>query len=185
MKMKIVFLISLSFLVSVLCVPISWAAAPSKVGVFDSVKAVTKSKWGEQVTQELKRQGEKLQAVPEQKIKAFKDKRDEFEKKKSMLDEKARNKQTQELETMQMEAEKTMRDSQAEFSRLQEQLIVPMRNKIAEVVKEIGRKDGYDLILERAAVMHNSDKVDDLTDRVVRELDKVTPASVSGSGSKY
>ena len=185
MKSKIVFLISLSFLVSVLCVPFSWAAAPSKVGFFDSLKVATTSKWGEQVAQELKRQGEKLQGDLEHKSKAFKEKRDEYEKKKSMLDEKAKNKQMQELQTMQMEAEKTMRESQTEYNRLQEQLFVPMRNKIAEVVKEIGRKDSYDLILEKAAIVYNSDKVEDLTDRVVRELDKVTPASVSGSGSKY
>jgi outer membrane protein len=185
MRSKILFVVSLAFLATVLCVPFSWAASPSKMGFFDSLRVATKSKWGEQVAQELKKQGEKLQGDLEQKSKAFKDKRDEFEKKKSMLDEKAKNKQMQDLQSMQMEAEKIMRDSQTEYNRLQEQLFVPMRNKIAEVVKEIGKKDGYDLILEKAAIVYNSDKVDDLTDRVIRELDKVTPATVSGSGSKY
>ena len=52
MRSKIVFLISLSFLVAILCVPFSWAAAPSKVGFFDSLKVATKSKWGEQVAQD-------------------------------------------------------------------------------------------------------------------------------------
>jgi outer membrane protein len=158
----------------------SWAAAP-KIGFVDVRAVQAKSRWGDQVKQELKRQKDKLQADIEQKSKGYKEKRDEFEKKKAVLDEKARTKQQQELQTMQQELEKMLMESQGQMTRLQEQLIPPLNDKIAEIARQIGSKDSYDIILDKSAIIYSSGK-DDLTSKVISELDKVTPATLNTGG---
>jgi outer membrane protein len=176
MKTYIRLVFALSIVTLVLSSQFCWAAG-TKFGYFDVRAVQSKSKWGEMVKQELKNQKDKLQVEIEQKTKAFKEKRDEFDKKKAVLDEKARNKQTQELQTMQQEAEKLIMESQSQLNQLQEKLIPPLNDKILEVVKQIGKKDNYDYIFDKAAVGYASEK-DDITSRVITELDKVTPASI-------
>jgi outer membrane protein len=152
-----------------------WSASAAKIGYFDIREVQSKSKWGEQIKQELTRVKDKYQGDVDAKLKAFKDKRDDFEKKKAVLDEKARTKQTQELQTLQQEAERLLRESQGEMGRQQERLIPPMNDKILEIVRSIGQKDGYDYILEKAAIAFATPK-DDLTSRIISELNRVTPA---------
>jgi outer membrane protein len=161
----------------------AYGAGVGKIGVVDVRAVQAKSRWGEMIKQELKRSKDKLQADLEQKTKAFKEKRDEFDKKKAVLDDKAKTKQAQELQAMQQEGEKLLMESQSHMSRMQEQLIPPMNEKILEIARQIGKKDGYDFILDRSAVLFSNDK-DDLTSKIVSELDKATPASLPASGGK-
>ena len=136
------------------------------------------------IKQELKRQKDKMQADLETKDQNLQRKTRRFSrKKKSVLDEKARTKQAQELGSLQQEAEKLLMESQAQMTRLQEQLIPPMNEKILDVAKQIGRKDGFDYILDKSAVLFSSDK-DDLTTKVIADLDKVTPSTLPASGGK-
>jgi outer membrane protein len=176
--------ISLFVSICVLALSFSaYGAGAGKIGVVDVRAVQSKSRWGEMIKQDLKRQKDKLQADLEQKTNAFKAKRDEFEKKRAVLDEKSKTKQAQELQAMQQEGEKMLMESQSQMSRAQEQLIPPMNEKILEVARQIGKKDGYDYILDKSAVLFSNEK-DDLTSRVVSELDRVTPASLPSSGGK-
>jgi outer membrane protein len=161
----------------------TYAAAAGKIGVVDVRVVQSKSRWGEMIKQELKRQKDKLQADFEQKTKTFKEKAEEFEKKKAVLDEKSKTRQAQELTTMRQEGEKLAMESQSQMSRMQEQLIPPMNEKILEIARQIGKKDSYDLVLDKSAVLFSSDK-DDLTSKVISELDRATPASLPASGGK-
>lgn len=180
MKTKISLFVSIFVLATTLS---AFAASGGKVGIVDVRAVQSKSRWGEMIKQELQRQKSKFQADLEQKTKAFKDKRDEFEKKKAVLDEKTRAKQTQELVGLQQEGEKLLMESQTQMTRSQEQLIPPMNEKILDIARQIGRKDGFDYVLDKSAVLYSADK-DDLTTKVISELDKVTPSTLPTATGK-
>jgi Skp family chaperone for outer membrane proteins len=176
MKKKICLLVSLCVLISAAAA--FGASAGGKIGFVDLQAIQAKSRWGDMIRQEVKKYRDKTQAEVEPKLKAIKDKGDEFEKKRAVLDEKARSKQQQELQTMQQEAQKLLQDAQGQMSKMQDQLIPPFSQKIREIASQIAHKDSYDLIVDKAVVLASGSDKDDLTTRVISELDKVTPATL-------
>ena len=179
MKKQISVLVSLFVLCSAAA---AFGAAAGKIGFVDLQSIQGKSRWGDMIRQEVKRYKDKTQAEVEPKLKAIKEKGDEFEKKRAVLDEKARSKQQQELQTMQQEAQKMLQEAQAQMSKMQDQLIPPFTQKLREVTQQIARKDGYDLVLDKAVVLATGSDKDDLTSRVISELDRVTPATLPMGG---
>jgi Skp family chaperone for outer membrane proteins len=171
---KILVVVSLLVLATV---GVSYGASTGKIGCVDLSAVQARSRWGDMIRQEMKRETDKAKVQLEPKANAFKEKVAEFEKKKAVLDEKARTKQQQELATMQQDAQRLIEESQKRVGQMQEQLIPPFKQKLMEVAKQVALKDGYDLIVDKAVLLHVSDK-DDLTTKVISELDKVTPSTL-------
>jgi outer membrane protein len=147
----------------------TWAASP-KIGVVDGTAVLQQSQWGRTATEELKKQAEKMDIDFDQKQKAFTGLKEEFDKKKDVLDAKSKAKKEQELRDMQQEAQKFVMDSKGKMNDLQAALV----KKVREVIEKYGRDEKYDFILEKSAVVYGSDK-DDVSRQVAKELDKQPP----------
>ncbi len=147
----------------------TWAASP-KIGVVDAMAVLQISQWGKAATEELKKQDEKMYAELDQKQKAFMGAKEEFDKKKDVLDAKSKSKKEQELRDMQQDGQKLVMDAKGKMNDLQ----AALAKKVREVVEKYGRDEKYDFILEKSAVVYSSDK-DDVSRQVAKELDKLPP----------
>ena len=171
MKMKHVgsMLVTVSAIILFAAAPSAVAASP-KIGVVDAVGALQQSQWGRQATEEMKKEAEKLDAELDQKQKAFAGKREEFEKKQSVLDAKSKTQKEQELRDMQQEGQKFLMDSKGKLNELQ----AILAKKVHEVVEKVARDEKYDFVFEKTSLVYSSSK-DDITKRVATELDKLPP----------
>ncbi|MDW7679402.1 MAG: OmpH family outer membrane protein [bacterium] len=63
-----------------------------------------------------------------------------------------------------------------EIYKIQADLLQPVLDKINGIIKKIGEEENYDLILDTAAgnILHVSDQITDLTERILEELDKAS-----------
>jgi outer membrane protein len=146
------------------------AAGTPKIGVVDAIGAIQQSQWGRQASEELKKIAEKMDADLDQRQKTFGGAREEFDKKKDVLDAKSKSKKEKELVDMQQEGQKFLMESKGKLNELQ----AALAKKVHDIVEKIGRDDKYDLIFEKTSVVYSSDK-DDITKRVATELDKLPP----------
>lgn len=154
---------------------VSFAAGGSpKIGYIDTNGAAMQSNWGKRVVDDIKREQEKLAADLDNKGKAFKAAKDEYDKKRDVMDEKAKTRKQKELQEMAAELEKAASEASQQFNKDAAEKRGPIGDKIREIVQKIGRDDKYDFILERSAVVFATDK-DDITRRVASELDKSAP----------
>ncbi len=152
------------------------AARSLKIGYFDLQLILDKSKWGKQVRQEFKAKQKALKAEVERKAKAFKRSKEAFEKKKSLLDSKAKRQKLAELRRAQIEGEQLIYKTNAKLNKLSQQLTAPIIDKILQIVKKIGKSKGYDFIFEvQKSGMAYAKPKDDLTRTIIKELDKVAP----------
>ena len=171
---KILVLVSLAVLVAT---GISYGAGSGKVGFVDIGAVQSRSRWGTMIRDEIKRETDKAKTQIEPKLQAFKEKREEFEKKRAVLDEKARAKQQDDLGRLQQEAQRLIEENQRHMGQMQEQFVPPFRQKVMDVASQVARKEGYDMVMDKAVLLYAGDK-DDLTSRVISELDKVTPSTL-------
>jgi Skp family chaperone for outer membrane proteins len=158
----------------VFCVNAIAAGGTLKIGYVDVTGAATQSQWGKKVTEDLKKEQERLGSAVEQKKQAFVAARDDYEKKKDAMDEKARARKQKELQDMYAELEKLATESSTKWNDQAKAVREPIFKKIMEIANKIAKDDKYDFIIEKSALLVGNDK-DDITLRVVSELDKSAP----------
>ena len=151
------------------------AGGSLKIACFDANGAALQSQWGKKILDDIKKEQDRLSADLDTKGKAFKAAKDEYDKKKDVMDEKARAKKQKELQDMAADLEKTAQESSQRFNQDAQQVRKPLFDKMSEIVNKVGRDDHYDFIFEKGAVPFVASEKDDLTKRIASELDKAGP----------
>lgn len=150
-------------------------AAEMKIGSFDLNGAAVESQWGKKVTEDLKREQGRLAGELDEKGKAFKAAKDDFDKKRDVMDEKNKAKKGKELQEMATDLEKLAQESSGKLQQYANQLKKPLFDKIHEIITRIGKDDKYDFIIEKTSLHYIGNDKYDLTKRVAAELDKSPP----------
>lgn len=164
---------------SILFAATSWAApagGSAKIGYFDAQAISSQCKWVKQANEEFKKQSEVITADVNQKANAFKAAKEEYDKKSDVWDQKTKDKKQKELLGMAQEGEKMAQETNQKLGKLRSELFDPISNKMVEIVRKVARDQGYDYVFERekAGLAVAPDK-DDLTKKVLDELDKAAP----------
>jgi outer membrane protein len=177
MKIKMFVLVLLTFALIMTANSALYAASSPRIGYFDLSAVLDKSTPGMQAKDNFNREKDQMKVLIDEKAKTFKTARDEFEKKKAVMDESTKKRKTQEIMQMQQEGEKFLMESNAKLSKLSNDLMSPIVDKILEIARKIGREDKYDLILEagKAGVVYGNDK-EDLTSKITSELNRNPPS---------
>ncbi|SPF39631.1 putative Outer membrane chaperone Skp (OmpH) [Syntrophobacter sp. SbD1] len=146
-------------------------AAGGKIGYLDVTGAAAQSSWGKKISDDLKKEQERLAGTVEQKNAAFVTARDDYLKKKDVMDAKAKDKKEQELRGMAEDLQKLANESQTKWTEQKNAAMTPLFQKIKDIADKIAKEEKYDFILEKNALVVNNGK-DDITAQVVTELNK-------------
>ncbi len=148
------------------------AGGSVKIGFFDLQAAITQSETGKRFLEDMKKKEEGLSASMEEKGRSFVSLKDDYEKKKDVMDEKTRSRKEKELTELYAEVQKLRAESN---SKLQEEVTAaraPIIKRVYDIANRIGRDDKYDFIVEKSVLYFVGNDKDDLTKRITSELDK-------------
>ena len=161
--------VSAIFLFLLLAVPVRGQEGV-KIGFVDLDRALNESKAGRSAL-------EKLQAkVKETKTSLLNEKQDlerlrsDIDKKGLLLKEGERRNLEKEFQRRVRNYQREMRDSQEELNQRKNELMADILKGLEKIVKEIGKKDKFTLILERGQVLYTDQGVD-ITDTVIKHYD--------------
>lgn len=177
------------FMVFSVGVSSSWAE--QKIGFFDLEKVLSTSQWGKSVQEKLKKEEGQIRSQLQAKQEELSRMRDEVQSKQGKSTDESKKQKIKEFEQKRQEAEQFLFESNKKLQNLSEQLMKPLIDKIMEIVKDIAKKEKYDVVIEakRAGMVYGDDKYD-LTQKIIQELDKQpqttapTPSSTSGGHKK-
>ncbi len=154
-------------LLAILCVP-SLAAADVKIGYVDLQRALNESAAGKKAKDDFRGQVERLENQ-------LKGKKEELDKLKSDLETKGtvmadaqRKKLETEFEQKRLDLKRRFEDSQQELQKKDQELTGKIIQDLQGIIKEVGDRDGYTLILELGSspVLYYK-KSSDITDDVL------------------
>ena len=103
---------------------------------------------------------------------------EQYESQSLLLSDTKKKEKEQEIQNLAMRLQQFQQEKYnpqtGEIYKKQAELLQPVLDKINSVIKDFGDKEGYDLILDTASgnILHVSKNVDDLTERVLEELNK-------------
>jgi len=149
------------------------ASPDIQVGFVDIQKALASSEAGKDAQKKYDAEVKKLQAKLDDKKSEFESLRQNYQKQKESLNEKARADKEEELLTREKDLKRQFQDSQESLRRKNGQLVGELVEKMKKVVDEYGKAQGYTVILEKSGqTVLFADSSIDVTDQIVKKFDQ-------------
>ncbi len=172
MKKSILSLISvlgISFLIAMTSV--SFAADIAKIGVVDFQKVITESDAGKALEAELKQKGEKMQDDLKQKGKEIDDLSQQLAREAMVMSSDKREEMQRELEIKKYDFQALQKKYENQLRQLQIERLKKIQDEILKVAENIGKREGYLLIVDRNSAVYYPEKID-ITDQIIREYNE-------------
>ncbi len=143
--------------------------AQVKIGYVDLSKALNESKAGKDAKAELEGLIKQRQSQIDELEKKINAKRAEFERQAPALSDQAKAEKQSEIERAIMDYQRLVQEAQAEVEKRQRELTAGIIKDLKEIIGEIGKKEGYTIILESSdgLILYSKEGLD-LTERVIK-----------------
>jgi outer membrane protein len=145
----------------------------TRMAVVDLDQALNSTDEGKAAREELARKQREAEAKVQPQIERFKELQDELKSKKFVLSEEALYQRQLDLVELKNEIESSMKELEGKFKVDQERIVGPLRKKLIEIVQEIGREQGFTMIVERSTpgLLYSREALD-ITDDVIARFNK-------------
>jgi outer membrane protein len=179
-------------LILVGCVGLGWAADTSKIGVVDFQKILEESTAGKAAKQEISRQGEKMEGEIKKSGQDIEALESQLEKEQLVMERDKLEEKKRDIRIKVGDLKSMQKKYTEDFQKLEARIIQKIQKDVFSILKDMGQKEGFTMILERRAggVAYFEPSVD-ITDEVLNEYnDKVakgtfgSPTDVESDGGK-
>jgi outer membrane protein len=157
---------------------LAWAGAAQaqealKVAVVDLDQAINATDQGKQAREELQKRRKAAEAQLKPMIEKGRALADEIQSKRFVLSEEALYQKQLDLAEIQNDVRAKGAELEGQFKVDYERLVGPLRQKLLEIVSEIGKSEGYTFIFERGSpgLVYSREALD-ITDLVIQRFNK-------------
>ena len=144
---------------------------PVKIGVVDMDQALNSTEQGKAAREEFSRKQREAESEVQPLADRFRTLQDELKEKKYVLSDEALFEKQVELAELQNRIDNKIKELQGQLKIDQGRLEAPLRAKLLEIVEEIGKEQGFTVILARGTALYTREAID-MTDQVVARFDK-------------
>jgi len=147
------------------------AADVAKIGVIDFQKVLEASDAGKLIQSELKKDNEKMTADLQQKGEEIEKIRKRLERESMVMSKEMREEKEREQRIKVNDFKSLQKKYRAELQKRQVQLMQQLQSDVTGITQQIGKKEGYLLIMDKRGVIYAPNSVD-LTDKLIEQLNK-------------
>ncbi len=146
--------------------------AAEKVGYINLQRLVNESKMGKEAKADIQRMRKTKQAVLNKKLKDIIKLRDFINQKGDKLPARERRDKVELLQKMNKEYQRLVADAKEDIAREDRDLVSIILEKANDILKNVAKKKKYTIILKDPKTIGYLDPAVDITDLVVKELNK-------------
>ena len=143
------------------------------IGVVDLDQAITSTNEGRAAREEFDRKKRQAEQKLIPLIEQYRQQLDTLEAKKFVLSDDARVQKQLDLAELQNQIENGRKEMEGQLRVDRERLIAPLQTKLIKIVEELGREEGFSLILHRNSpgIMYSKEALD-ITDLIIAKFNK-------------
>lgn len=147
-------------------------AVENKIGYVDLQKALNTSEAGKAAKERISKKVKEYEGTIDARQKEIKKLKEELEKQAMLLSEDARGAKERDYQQKVKEFQRFTKDIQEELQQKDNDFTKQILEELFKVIKEVGEKEGYTLILEQSesSILYADEKVN-LTDKVIKAFD--------------
>jgi outer membrane protein len=146
----------------------SYAADVAKIGVVDFNRIANTSNEGKAAKAEIERQFKKMQAELEKKKSEIEKIQKTLERQAAVISKESREEKKRELQIKIFDIQNLEKKYKSELRKLDRKKTIEIQKEAVKIVRDIGRKEGYLIILDKSVAVYVP-KTLDLTDKVIQE----------------
>jgi outer membrane protein len=169
MRSKILTAAGWTFAAVLLLVLPAVAQTEAKIAFVDMQRALNESDEGMKALESLKNMMDSKKDELQKEKEIIDQKKEELDKQGLLLNESTRREREDEIRRLERDHSRKFSDTKDELSRQEAKLTAKIRTELMKVVGEIGKDEGYTLILEKqfSAILFAPDSID-LTQEVIK-----------------
>jgi outer membrane protein len=152
----------------------AWAADVAKIGVVDFQKIIDKSEPGQAAKSQINTRGKKMEEELKQKGSEIENLKKQLEREALVMSKEKREESEREFRIKVGDFKSLQKKYEQELQQIQKQLVNQIKKDVLDLVNEVGKKEGYQLIMEKVGVLYVPNTMD-LTDRIIQEYNKKAP----------
>jgi outer membrane protein len=145
------------------------AADVAKIGVANLQRVLETSNPGKSAQEEIKQQKDKMEQELKQKGGEIEELRKQLERDAMVMSKEKREEKEREVRIKLNDFKSLQKRYRTQLQRLEKKLVNALLKDVSDLVEEIGKKEGYLLIINNAGVMYSPGSID-ITDRLINEL---------------
>ncbi len=145
----------------------AYCADVAKIGVIDFQKIFEKSEAGKSIKQEINKQGRRMEQDLKFRGGQIEALKKQLEREAMVMSREKREEKEREFRIKINDLKSLKQKYEKEIQQLQKRLINRVRRQVLDIVEEIGKKEGYLLIIEQIGVVYAPQSVN-LTDRIIQ-----------------
>ena len=148
----------------------AYAADVVEIGVVDFQKIIEESNAGKSGQAEIKKQGEKMEADLKKKGAEIEELNKKLEKDAMVTNKEMREEKEREAQIKVFDFKNLEKKYRSDLQKLQSDVIIRMQKEVLAILDEIGKKEGYLLIIEkREAGVFYAPVSADVTDKLIQQ----------------
>ena len=155
-----------------------WGTAASeeqaiKIGVVDIEQAISSTEEGKAAREEFARKQREAESRVQPMLDRYRTLEEELKAKKFVLKDETLNQKQLDLAEMRNEIQSKMREIEGQLQVDQKRLEIPLVQKLEGIIEELGKSQGFTLIIRRGApgVLYTREALD-MTDLVIERYNK-------------
>lgn len=147
-------------------------AQTAKIGYIDLQKALNLSSAGKAAKEQIKAKVESYDGEVQKRQEELTKLKEDLEKQAMLLSEEARSAKERDYQQKVKDYQRFTKDIQEELQQTDADLTRKILEQILKVVQEVGKKEGYTMILEKteSSLVYADDSID-MTDKVIQAFD--------------
>jgi outer membrane protein len=150
-----------------------FAANVAKIGIIDLQKILATSTSGKAIQAQLKSQKDKMESDLKKKGSEIEKISKRLERESMVMSKEMREEKEREQRIKINDFKSLQKKFRSDLQKLEGQLMNQLQQDIKEVVDEIGKKQGYLLIINKYNVLYSPDSID-ITDDLIKQLNAKT-----------
>jgi outer membrane protein len=146
----------------------SYGADVAKIGVIDFQKILATSSAGKMATAEINRRGQDMEADLKKRGEGIDATKKKLEREALVMSREKRDEKEREIRISINDFKILQKKYMADFKEHEKRLVGRIQKEVFEIVTEMGKKEGFLLILEKrgAGILYSPDTID-ITDRLI------------------
>ncbi len=168
----VLMLVCFGLIVSPVLVASPVMAQDQKIGYVDLQKALNLSSAGKAAKEKIKAKVQGYDVEVQQRQEELKKLKEDLEKQAMLLSEEARNAKERNYQQKVKDYQRFTKDIQETLQQTDADLTRKILEKILKIVKEVGKSEGYSIVLEKTeSSLVYADESMDITDEVIKAFD--------------
>jgi len=147
------------------------AADVAKIGVVDLQRVLETSNPGKSAQAEIKKQKDAMEQELKEKGAEIEQLRIQFERESMVMSKEKREEKEREGRIKLNDFKTLQKRYRSELQDLEQRLVSELRTEVNSLVEEIGKKEGYLLIINNFSVMYAPGSID-ITDQLIKQMNE-------------